>query len=162
MKQSDVFRENAENCAQLAEAARDELLALNAPACLASAASAVNDSKTIAPSPSEPVAFGRLARLYVDGYLARRNYVAEPTRQKEEFYIREYLLPEWGMQLAGKIQSKAVEDWLHTAFEAWWTRHGVRGIMNRIYRHAEGHGLWPEGRPNPAGKAQPRCPALRI
>jgi len=42
-----------------AEAARDELLALNAPACLASAASAVNDSKTIAPSPSEPVAFGR-------------------------------------------------------------------------------------------------------
>jgi integrase len=32
--------------------------------------------------------------------------------------------------------------------------HGVRGIMNRIYRHAEGHGLWPEGRPNPAAKTK--------
>ena len=110
-----------------AEAARDELLALNEPGSLANAASDPTDSEAIAPGPSEPVAFGRLARLYVDGYLARRNYVAEPTRQKEEFYIREYLLPKWGIQLAGKIQSKAVEDWLHTAFAAWWTMHGVRG-----------------------------------
>jgi integrase len=137
-----------------AEAARDELLALNALGSFANAVSVPNDSENGTSCPSEPVAFGRLARLYVDGYLARRNHVAEPTRQKEEFYIREYLLPRWGMQSAAKIQSKAVEDWLHTAFEAWWTMHGVRGIMNRIYRHAEGHGLWPEGRPNPAGKAR--------
>ena len=90
----------------------------------------------------------------MSGYLGRQNHVSEPTRQKEEFYIREYLLSKWAMDPAERIQSKAVEDRLHAAFGSWWTMHGVRGIMSRIYRHAEGHGLWPEGRPNPAAKAK--------
>lgn len=139
-----------------AEDARDELLALIAPR-EKGASCETADSEDEAPGaavPSGPVPFGRLARLYMSGYLSRQNHVAEPTRQKEEFYIREYLLPKWGMDPAERIQSKAVEDWLHAAFSSWWTMHGVRGIMSRIYRHAEGHGLWPEGRPNPASKAR--------
>src|SRR5271169_2265835 len=40
--------------------------------------------------------FGEVARMYVEGYLARENQIARPTRDKEEFYIREYLVPQWG------------------------------------------------------------------
>jgi len=98
--------------------------------------------------------FGEAARLYKEGYLSREAYVATPTREKETFYIRRYLLPRWGTFLLTDIHPKAFEDWLHTTFDSWWTMHGVRAIMNRIYAHAEGHGLWPEGRRNPASKAR--------
>jgi integrase len=32
--------------------------------------------------------------------------------------------------------------------------HGVRAIMSRVYHYAEGHGLWEEGKRNPASKAR--------
>jgi len=139
-----------------AEAARDELLALiqSARTKEPSGPPGVGDDRVAEDTPSGPVLFGRLARIYMSGYLGRRDYVAEPTRQKEELYIREYLIPKWGAELAEQILPTAVEDWLHAAFSSWWTMHGVRGIMNRIYRHAEGHGLWPEGRLSPAAKAR--------
>jgi len=47
-----------------------------------------------------------------------------------------------------------VEDWLHTTFDSWWTMHGVRAIMSRIFYYAEGHGLWEEGKRSPASKAK--------
>jgi integrase len=53
-----------------------------------------------------------------------------------------------------EIQPKAVEDWLHTAFDSWWTRHGVRAIMTRVFNHAEGHGLWEEGKRSPSSRAK--------
>ena len=31
---------------------------------------------------------------------------------------------------------------------------GVRAIMSRVYYYAEGHGLWEEGKRNPASKAK--------
>jgi integrase len=80
--------------------------------------------------------------------------VARPTRDKEAFYLREYLVPKWGSSLLTDIQTTRFEEWLHVTFDSWWTMHGVRAIVNRIYRHAEGHRLWPEGKSNPAGKAR--------
>jgi integrase len=135
------------------EARRDELLSLIFPA-KANSPEAALDGETELPEAAGLVLFGQLARLYMSGYLGRQNQVSEPTRQKEEFYIREYLMPKWGLDPIEQIQTKAVEDWLHTAFGSWWTMHGVRGIMNRIYRHGEGHGFWPEGRPSPAARAK--------
>ncbi|HYP13014.1 MAG TPA: hypothetical protein VEQ63_03750 [Bryobacteraceae bacterium] len=41
---------------------------------------------------------------------------------------------------------------MHTTFDPWYTMHGVRAIMNRIFNHAEGHGLWEEGRRSPVSK----------
>jgi hypothetical protein len=32
--------------------------------------------------------------------------------------------------------------------------HGVRSIMSRIFYHAEGHGLWEEGKRSPASVAR--------
>jgi integrase len=98
--------------------------------------------------------FGQVARMYKEGYLARPNQIATPTREKEEFYIREYLVPKWGAVRLSQIQPKAVEDWLHTTFDSWWTMHGVRAIMTRIFNYAEGHGLWEEGKRSPSSRAK--------
>ncbi len=98
--------------------------------------------------------FGQVARMYKEGYLARPNQIATPTREKEEFYIREYLAPKWGAVRLNQIQPKAVEDWLHTTFDSWWTMHGVRAIMTRIFNYAEGHGLWEEGKRSPSSRAK--------
>ncbi len=43
---------------------------------------------------------------------------------------------------------------MHTTFDSWWTMHGVRAIMSRIFYYAEGHGLWEEGKRSPASKAK--------
>jgi integrase len=98
--------------------------------------------------------FGEVARMYEEGYLGRENQIARPTREKEEFYLHQYIVPKWGALRLNQIQPKAVEDWLHTTFDSWWTMHGVRAIMNRIYYHAEGHGLWEEGKRTPVSRAK--------
>jgi integrase len=98
--------------------------------------------------------FGEVAGMYEEGYLGRQDQIARPTREKETFYLQHYIVPKWGQLRLNQIQPKAVEDWLHTEFDSWWTRHGVRAIMNRIYAHAEGHGLWEEGKRSPVSKAK--------
>jgi integrase len=92
--------------------------------------------------------------MYMEGYLAREDQISRPTREKELFYLRQYILPRWGALRLNEIQPKAVEDWLHTLFAAWWTRHGVRAIMTRVFKHAEGHGLWEEGKRSPSSRAK--------
>jgi len=92
--------------------------------------------------------------MYEDGYLGRENQISKPTREKETFYLNAYIVPRWGKLRLNQIQPKAVEDWLHTTFDSWWTMHGVRAIMSRIFYYAEGHGLWEEGRRSPASKAK--------
>src|SRR5713226_992038 len=98
--------------------------------------------------------FAQVATMYVEGYLGRENQIAKPTREKETFYLTEYIVPKWGTLRLNQIQPKAVEDWLHTTFAAWWTMHGVRAIMSRVFYYAEGHGLWEEGKRSPASKAK--------
>jgi hypothetical protein len=87
-----------------------------------------------------PRSFSRCSRDSVTG---------KPTRVKEMFYLDEYIVPHWGKLRLNQIQPKAVEDWLHTTFDSWWTMHGVRAIMTRIYNYAEGHGLWEVGKRSP-------------
>jgi integrase len=129
-----------------AEVERDRFLArLNSPSTDAAV-------KQIA---STGVAFFcAVAQMYQDGYLGREDQISRPTREKETFYLREYIVPKWGALRLNEIQPKAVEDWLHTTFDSWWTRHGVRAIMNRVFNHAEGHGLWEEGKRSPSSRAK--------
>lgn len=98
--------------------------------------------------------FGVVAQMYRDGYLARQNQIARPTREKEHFYLDKYIVPKWGALRLNQIQPKAFEDWLHTTFDSWWTMHGVRAIMTRIFNYAEGHGLWEEGKRSPSSRAK--------
>ena len=129
-----------------AEVERDKVLAkLNAPTAEIAVQQVASTGVAM---------FGAVAQLYKDGYLARQNQIARPTREKEEFYIREYLVPKWGAVRLIQIQPKAVEDWLHTTFTSWWTMHGVRAIMTRIFNYAEGHGLWEEGKRSPSSRAK--------
>ncbi len=98
--------------------------------------------------------FAQVATMYIEGYLGRENQIAKPTREKETFYLTEYIVPKWGALRLNQIQPKAVEDWLHTTFDSWWTMHGVRAIMSRVFYYAEGHGLWEEGKRSPASRAK--------
>jgi integrase len=98
--------------------------------------------------------FRDIARMYEEGYLGRQTQIAKPTRTKETFYINQYIVPRWGELRLNQIQPQAVEDWLHTTFDSWWTMHGVRAIMSRIYHYAEGHGLWEEGKRPPVSRAK--------
>ena len=95
-----------------------------------------------------------VAAMYEQGYLGRTDQIARPTREKETFYLNQYIVPRWGNLRLNQVQPQAVEDWFHTTFDSWWTMHGVRAIMNRIYNYAEGHGLWEEGKRGPASKAK--------
>lgn len=88
------------------------------------------------------------------GGTVKPTQIAIPTREKETFYLTEYIVPRWGNLRLNQIQPKAVEDWLHTTFDSWWTMHGVRAIMSRIYHYAEGHGLWEEGKRTPVSRAK--------
>ena len=119
-----------------AEIERDKLLAnLNAP----SVEIAIEQIAS-----GGAVLFRDVACMYEQGYLSRKQ-IATPTRVKDEFYLRRYIVPQWGAYRLNQIQPKAVEDWLHATFKSWWTMHGARSIMGRVYKYAEGHGLWEEG-----------------
>jgi integrase len=129
-----------------AEVERDKILAkLNAP----TQEQAVQQIAATGVAP-----FGKVALMYEEGYLGRENQIAKPTREKETFYLNHYIVPQWGRLCLSQIQPQAVEDWLHTTFDSWWTMHGVRAIMTRIYNYAEGHGLWEEGRRSPVSRAK--------
>jgi len=129
-----------------AEVERDACLAkLNAPTVEAAAQQVATTGVAL---------FGEVTKMYKEGYLGRENQIAKPTRVKEKFYLDEYIVPKWGALRLNQIHPKAVEDWLHTTFDSWWTMHGVRAIMSRIFYYAEGHGLWEEGRRSPASKAK--------
>jgi integrase len=98
--------------------------------------------------------FSEVAKMYGEGYLGREMQIAKPTRVKEQFYLDKYIVPKWGGLRLSQIRPQAIEDWLHTTFDSWWTMHGVRAIMSRIYYYAEGHGLWEEGKRSPASRAK--------
>jgi integrase len=129
-----------------AEVERDKFLAkLNAPTVEAAVQQVA----------ATGVAFlGEVAKMYEAGYLGRTDQIARPTREKEVFYLHQYIVPRWGELRLNQLQPQAIEDWLHTTFDSWWTRHGVRAIMIRVYTYSEGHGLWEEGKRSPVSKAK--------
>ena len=129
-----------------AEVERDKFLAkLNAPTVEAAVQQVAATGVAL---------FGAVAKMYEEGYLGRTDQISTPTREKEIFYLCQYMVPRWGDLRLNQLQPQAVEDWLHTAFDSWWTMHGVRAIMIRIYSYAEGHGLWEEGKRSPVSKAK--------
>ena len=65
-----------------------------------------------------------------------------------------YIVPRWASVELRQMNSHAIEGWLHATFQSWWTMHGVRGIMSRVFHYAAGHGLWEPGQSNPAAQAK--------
>lgn len=105
-------------------------------------------------SPTTCTLFTQAALLYEQGYLSRHTQLARPTRDKERFYLKTYILPRWGQTALSQMYAQAIEEWLHATFDSWWTKHGVRGIMSRVFHYAEGHGVWQSVSGNPAAKAK--------
>lgn len=129
-----------------AEIERDKFLAkLNAPTQEAAVEQALATGIAL---------FGEIARMYEEGYLNREHQISVATRAKELFYLHKYLIPRWAKCRLNEIKPKAIEDWLHTTFDSWYSMHGVRNIMSRMFYYAEGHGLWEEGKRSPASRAK--------
>jgi len=129
-----------------AEVERDRILAkLNAP---------TQDLAVQQVAATGVTLFREVATMYKEGYLGREHQIAKPTREKETIYLDQYIIPRWGDLRLNQLQPQAVEDWLHTTFGSWWTMHGVKAIMARIYNYGEGHGLWEEGRRSPVSRAK--------
>src|SRR5438034_8975879 len=40
--------------------------------------------------------FGGVAQMYEEGYLGRADQISTPTREKEVFYLHQYIVPRWG------------------------------------------------------------------
>ena len=129
-----------------AEIERDKFLAkLNAPTVEAAVQQVAATGVAL---------FGEVAKMYEEGYLGRTTRSPSQPARRKTFYLHQYIVPRWGELRLNQIQPQAVEDWLHTTFDSWWTMHGVRAIMIRIYNYAEGHGLWEEGKRSPVSKAK--------
>jgi integrase len=95
-----------------------------------------------------------IARMYEEGYLSREKQLAKATRDKQRFILDSYIIPKWGTLRLNQLRPQAVEDWLHSTFDSWWTMYTVRALLSRLYYYAEGHGLWEEGKRSPASKAK--------
>jgi len=63
--------------------------------------------------------FSEAALLYDQGYLSRHSQLAKPTRDKEKFYLKTYILPRWGQTALVQMYAQAIEEWLHTTFDSW-------------------------------------------
>jgi integrase len=95
-----------------------------------------------------------IARVYEEGYLSREKQLAKATRYKQRHILESYIVPKWGAFRLNQLRPQAVEDWLHSTFDSWWTMYSVRATLSRLFYYAEGHGLWEEGRRSPASKAK--------
>ncbi|MCZ2151992.1 MAG: site-specific integrase [Bryobacterales bacterium] len=129
-----------------AEVERDKFLAkLNAPTV----------EGTVEKAAEAGVALIReVARMFEEGYLSRERQPARATRDKYRHLLNNYIVPKWGAFRLNQLRPQAVEDWLHSSFDSWWTMYSVRATLSQLYYYAEGHGLWEEGRRSPASKAK--------
>ncbi|MCC7156545.1 MAG: site-specific integrase [Bryobacterales bacterium] len=95
-----------------------------------------------------------VARMFEEGYLSREKQLAKATRDKYRHLLNSCIVPKWGTLRLNQLRPQAVEDWLHSTFDSWWTMYSVRATLSQLYYYAEGHGLWEEGRRSPASKAK--------
>jgi integrase len=91
--------------------------------------------------------FAELAEFYL-----KADFGSDAVRQKStttipivQHYVRDYLIPRWGNELAEEIPSIAIQRWLVSLHNenklAWTTVSKIRGLMQRVYRIGLRHGL---------------------
>ncbi len=95
-----------------------------------------------------------VAKMFEEGYLSREKHLSRATRDKDKILLNNYIVPKWGNFRLNQIRQQAVEDWLHSTFDSWFTMYSVRALLSRLYYYAEGYGLWEEGKRSPASKAK--------
>ena len=68
------------------------------------------------------------------------------TRTAYEFYLKGWIVPQWGEHRLSDIRTVAVEDWLKTVPLAPGSRAKIRNIMSTLFNHAMRH-EWTEKNP---------------
>ena len=64
-----------------------------------------------------------VAQMYEAGYLARKDSDRDPYPPKRNVLHPPVHRSSLGELRLNQIQPQAIEDWLHTTFDSWWTRH---------------------------------------
>ena len=91
-------------------------------------------------SSAGPIRFDALAEFYL-----KTDYGEDAGRPKSEnsipiveHYVRDYIIPRWGNEIAETIKTLDVQRWLKSLHEVneleWPTVDKIRGLMNRIYK----------------------------
>ena len=106
--------------------------------------------------------FGAMAKMYRMATSAAKTKSRGRRGRKRNSTSRNTSCRSGATFRLNQIQPKAVEDWLHTTFDSWWTMHGVRAIMSRIFYYAEGHGLWEEGQAQPGQQGETGKETLQV
>ena len=98
--------------------------------------------------------FADVATMYEEGYLGRPDQIATPTREKETFYLNQYIVPAVGRIAAQPDPAPGCRG---------LAAHDIRFLVDHAWRagdhdpglpYAEGHGLWEEGKRSPVSKAK--------
>ena len=102
--------------------------------------------------------FGEVANMYLTSHVDRRGKMAAPSREKEKWMVKAFLLPAWEKRRLADIASKEIEDWLFELKRkdgdpiSWSAMKDIRRAMSAIYHKAEDWGLWEEGKRPPTVK----------
>jgi|AGTN01.2.fsa_nt_gi Phage integrase family. len=102
--------------------------------------------------------FGEVANMYLTSHVDRRGKMATPTREKETWMVKTYLIPAWEKRQLADIRPKEIEDWLFALKRkdgdplSWSAMRDIRRAMSAIYHKAENWELWEEGKRPPTVK----------
>jgi integrase len=102
--------------------------------------------------------FGEVAKMYLTSHVDRRGKMAAPTRDKETWMVKTYLIPAWEKRRLADIAPKEIEDWLFALKRkdgdplSWSAMRDIRRCMSAVYHKAEDWGLWEEGKRPPTVK----------
>jgi integrase len=101
------------------------------------------------PMGSKPT-FGQIAghfkchELRKEGVIGKK---AEETAARDKHNLDEYAIPRWGNHVAMQIKPLDLELWFESLNDrlAWPTIAKIRSVMSQVYKHAQRHGLLPQG-----------------
>ena len=102
--------------------------------------------------------FGEVANMYLPSHVDRRGKMAAPSREKEHWMVKTYLIPAWEKRRLSDIKPKEIEDWLFDLKRkdgdpiSWSAMRDIRRCMAAIYHKAEDWELWEEGKRPPTVK----------
>jgi integrase len=91
---------------------------------------------TINPVTGTPHMIGELVTHYRQKEMSEDGGKSFATRTAYEFYLKGWIVPQWGEHSLSDIHTVAVEEWLKTVPLAPGSRAKIRNIMSTLFNHA--------------------------
>lgn len=91
---------------------------------------------TINPSTRAPRTIADLVTHYKQKEMSEESGKSFATRTAYQFYLKGWIVPQWGESSLSDIHTVAVEEWLKTVPLAPGSRAKIRNIMSTLFNHA--------------------------